>query len=62
MPFDERAKRLKVKIPVQMTDPKGKVFTGMTNDLSTTGFSAFLRCKEDFVVDELVDSMFSTLR
>ncbi len=61
MPFDERAKRLKVKVPVQLTDETGKVYTGMTNDVSVSGFSAFLRCKEEFVINELVNNAFVLL-
>lgn len=61
MAFDERARRLKIKVPVQIADDKGKTFTGMTNDISVSGFSAFLRCKEDFVINELVNNAFVLL-
>lgn len=61
MPFDERATRLKIKVPVQLTDEQGRVYTGMTNDISVTGFSAFLRCKEEFVINELVNNAFVLL-
>lgn len=61
MPFDERARRLRVKVPVQLTDETGKVYTGMTNDVSVSGFSAFLRCKEEFVINELVNNAFVLL-
>lgn len=61
MAFDDRARRLKVKVPVQLTDDSGKVYTGMTNDVSVSGFSAFLRCKEEFVINELVNNAFVLL-
>ncbi len=61
MSFDDRARRLKVKVPVQLTDDTSKVYTGMTNDVSVSGFSAFLRCKEEFVINELVNNAFVLL-
>lgn len=54
----KRYKRLKIKVPIQLTDPNGKIFAGISNDISASGFSAFLRCREDFVIDELADNAF----
>ncbi len=58
MSSNERAKRLKIRVPIQLTGPNGKIYSGISNDLSPSGFSAFLRCREDFVVEELTDNAF----
>lgn len=53
MASNHQPRRLKIRVPVQLTGEDGKVYAGMSNDVSPFGFSAFLRCREDFVVDEL---------
>lgn len=59
MAFDQRAKRVKLRVRVQLNeDVDEKEYYGLTNDLSETGFSAFLRCKEDFVIDEVEKNAF----
>lgn len=61
MVFDKRAKRVKVRVKVQLSQDESKDYHGITHDLSTSGFSAFLRCKEDFVVNEVLSNAFVQL-
>ncbi len=59
MAFDQRAKRVKLRVRVQLNDERDeKEYYGLSNDLSETGFSAFLRVKEDFVIDEVAKNTF----
>ncbi|MBI4618401.1 MAG: ATP-binding protein [Planctomycetes bacterium] len=58
MAFDQRAKRVKLRVRVQLDDEQDKQYYGLTNDISESGFSAFLRCKEDFVIDEVAKNAF----
>ncbi|MDP7034531.1 MAG: ATP-binding protein [Planctomycetota bacterium] len=58
MTSDLRAQRIQLQVRVQIEEPGGKEYLGITHDFSTTGFSAFLRCKEDFVVSEVMSNAF----
>jgi anti-sigma regulatory factor (Ser/Thr protein kinase) len=53
MAFDPRARRSQIRVRVQLEDERETEYYGFTQDISETGFSAFLRCKEDFVVEEV---------